>query len=304
MKIKTQILMEACLNVLRKFGVPFPIAEKVVQDLINNDNQGYSSHGILRIPEYVEAIKQKNLIPNNKPQSQKISDYSTAIDGKKAFGALAKEQVISVLISHLKNQGFGFVSLVNSGHLGRLKNIGTSVSKEGGIVIGFSNFSGSGQNVPPCGGAEGRLATNPILFSVPSKIPLVLDISTTAVAEGKVREASLNHEKVPEGWLIDKEWNSVTDPQKLYQKPQEVFLSPLGGQRFGHKRFGLALITEILSGILTGGGFSNPHPTFQGNSAFFIVFSRTIFGKPVAQFERDLRELISYMVSMPTCKRI
>ena len=124
-------------------------------------------------------------------------------------------------------------------------------------------------------------------------------MSTTNVAEGKVREAFLRGQAVPEGWLIDKEWKNVTDPEKFYARPQKAYLSPLGGKAFGHKGFGLALITEILSGILTGGGFSNPNPTFFGNSAFFIVLSPQIFGRTQKQFQADLKKLLFYVSLCP-----
>jgi uncharacterized oxidoreductase len=230
-----------------------------------------------------------------------ISENATVVDGKKSFGCLVKEEVISVLSSHLEKQGFGFVSLINSGHLGRLHSIAAPLSMKGGILVGFLNFSGSGQNVPPYGGKEGRLCTNPIAFSIPgpNKNPLVLDMSTTNVAEGKVREAFLRGQAVPEGWLIDKEWKNVTDPEKFYARPQKAYLSPLGGKSFGYKGFGLALITEILSGILTGGGFSNPNPTFFGNSAFFIILSPQIFGRTQKQFQADLKKLLSYVSLCP-----
>jgi LDH2 family malate/lactate/ureidoglycolate dehydrogenase len=300
-KIQTEIIKNVCIEVLRKRETPLVVAKKVVGELLENEYQGYSSHGIIRILEYVQAIDQKNIIPRNKPETLNVSENASIVDGKRSFGCLSKEKVIAVLSSHFERQGFGFVSLINSGHIGRLKSIVTPISLKGGIVIGFSNFSGSGQNVPPYGGKEGRLCTNPIVFSIPgpNETPIVLDMSTTAVAEGKVREAFLSKKKVPKGWLIDEEWKTQTDPQKFYERPQKAYLSPLGGKEFGHKGFGLALITEILSGILTGGGFSRPASTFFGNSAFFIVLNTQIFGRTNKQFQEDLQEFLSYVSSCP-----
>ena len=304
MKIQTDDIKNVCIEVLKKRGTPLFVAKKVVEDLLENEHQGYSSHGIIRIPEYVQAIDQKNIIPRNKPEILNVSENATLIHGKRSFGCLCKEKVISVLSSHFEKQGFGFVSLINSGHVGRLKSIVTPISLKGGVVIGFSNFSGTGQNVPPYGGKEGRLCTNPIVFSIPgpNEAPIVLDMSTTTVAEGKVREAFLSKKKVPKGWLIDKEWKTQTDPQKFYERPQKAYLSPLGGKEFGHKGFGLALVTEILSGILTGGGFSSPTSTFFGNSAFFIVLNPQIFGRTNKQFQEDLQEFLSYVSSCPVAE--
>jgi LDH2 family malate/lactate/ureidoglycolate dehydrogenase len=300
-KIKEEEIKHVCIHLLRKRGTSLFVAKKVVEDLVTNERQGYSSHGILRIPEYVQAIDQKNIIPKNTPKIQHIYENSTVIDGKKSFGCLAKEKVISALFLHLEQQGFGFVSLINSGHIGRLQSVVTPISKRGGIVIGFLNFSGAGQNVFPYGGEEGRLCTNPMVFSIPgpNETPIVLDMSTTNVAEGKVREAFLRGQKVPKGWLIDKKWKDVTDPRELYVRPQKAYLSPLGGKTFGHKGFGLALITEILSGILTGGGFASAHSTFFGNSAFFIVLSPKIFGRTHEQFQEELQNLLSYISFCP-----
>lgn len=301
MKIQTEVLENVCIEVLRKRETSLGVAKKVVGDLLDNEYQRYSSHGVIRIPEYVQAIEQKKIVPRNKPEILNVSENATIIDGKRSFGCLSKEKIIAVLSSHFEKQGFGFVSLINSGHIGRLNSIATPISLKGGIVIGFLNFSGSGQNALPYGGKEGRLCTNPIVFSVPGPngTPIVLDMSTTAVAEGKVREAFLSKKKVPEGWLLDKEWKTQTDPGKFYERPQKAYLSPLGGKEFGYKGFGLALITEILSGVLTGGGFSSSTSTFFGNSAFFIVLNTQVFGRTNKQFQEDLQELLSYVSSCP-----
>lgn len=301
MKIKVKALFKICSEILKKHKTSPLIAKKVIEDLLNNDYQGYSSHGILRILEYVQAIKDKNILPNNKPRATQLTAYTTLIDGQKAFGCITKDKVVATLISHLKTEGFGFVSVINSGHFGRLRNIAAPVSENGGIVIGFANFSGAGQNVLPYGGAEGRLCTNPMVFSVPHSFgePIVLDMSTSSIAEGKVREAYLEKKEVPKGWLIDKDWQDVTNPEKFYEKVQTAFLSPLGGRESGYKGFGLALITEILAGILTGGGYSKRDHRVQGNSAIFIVLSRDIFGQSVHQFQENLQDLLTYIDSSP-----
>ena len=304
MKINKEVLFQTCKVLLQHYGAPPSIAQKVVEDLFYNEYQGYSSHGVLRIPEYIREIDNKNILPKNKPQSSRYSSNVTKVDGQKGFGCLSKEKVTSLLMSYLQKGDVGVVSLVNSGHFGRLGNIVAPVSQKGGIVIGFSNFSGSGQNVPPFGGTQGRLCTNPIVISVPgpSLDPLVLDMSTTNVAEGKVREAYLNGQKVPKGWLIDKDWMHITDPKKFYEAPKTAFLCPLGSLNFGYKGFGLGLMTDILAGILTGGGFSRERPIFRGNSAFFIVIPCEIFGRSLNLFQKDLQELLSYISSCPPAK--
>ena len=291
------VLHDLCFKVLQKSGAPQGIANQVVDELIKNEVSGYGSHGLLRLIEYARLIKQGHIIPDNQPLVKETNKFVSEVDGQKCFGILSSNAAAKALNGHLERDQLGFVMLTNSGHIGRLCPIASSVCKKGGILIGFSNLSGAGQNVLPFGGNEGRLCTNPIVIGVPSEPPVILDMSTSTVSEGKLRKLWLREEKIPKGWLFDKNWKTVCDPRRFYKKPKTAFLGPLGGKEFGYKGFGLALMAEIFAGILTGGGYSQPFPNKINNNALFITFHPDLLGQSLEEFRHKVSDLLSYLHS-------
>ncbi|MBP6104624.1 MAG: Ldh family oxidoreductase [Gammaproteobacteria bacterium] len=286
----------AC-ELLKQRGTAQAVASQVVDELVMNEMNGYRSHGLLRLLEYVQLLEQGHIISDSQPLVHKKNEFLTDIHGKKCFGVLSAQAISEALIQHLRHTQFGFVKLINSGHIGRLRSIASPVCEQGGVVIGFSNLSGAGQNVLAYGGNKGRLCTNPIVIGVPSKPPIILDMSTSTVSEGKVRERWLKGEKVPRGWLFDKDWHSVCDPEKFYKNPKEAFLAPLGGKELGYKGFGLGLMTEIFAGILTDGGFSQATSAAINNNALFFVFHPSFLGQTLEAFQEKVDVLIQYLRS-------
>jgi len=295
-------LHELGCKILQKNGASPKIASQVVDELIKNEVSGYDSHGILRLIEYVQSITQGQTIPGNQPRVKQTNKFVSEIDGQKCFGILSSDAAAEALIDHLERDQLGFVMLTNSGHIGRLWPIASSVCKKGGILIGFSNLSGAGQNVLPFGGSDGRLCTNPIVIGVPSDPPIILDMSTSAVSEGKLRKLWLQGEKAPKGWLFDKNWKTVCDPRRFYKKRKTAFLGPLGGKEFGYKGFGLALMAEIFAGILTGGGYSQPLTSKINNNALFITFHPDLLGQSLNQFRERVEDLLKYLKSSSSSK--
>lgn len=169
-------------TILQKNGTPQDISNQVVNVLLENEISGYESHGLLRLLEYVHLINQGHIIPGNRPSVKQTNKFVSEIDGQKCFGVLSANATSAALIDHLDRHDLGFVMLTNSGHIGRLWSIAAEVCKNGGILIGFSNLSGAGQNVLAFGGNEGRLCTNPIVIGVPSEPPIILDMSTSTVS--------------------------------------------------------------------------------------------------------------------------
>jgi LDH2 family malate/lactate/ureidoglycolate dehydrogenase len=298
------VLHDLGYKILQKNGTPEGIANQVVDELIKNEISGYGSHGLLRLLEYISLINQGHILPFNQPFVKETNKFVSEIDGQKCFGILSSNAVAKALIGHLKRDQLGFVMLTNSGHIGRLWAIASSVCKKGGIVIGFSNLSGAGQNVLPFGGNEGRLCTNPIVIGVPSEPPIILDMSTSAVSEGKIRKLWLRGEKIPKGWLFDKNWKTVCDPRRFYKKPKTAFLGPLGGKELGYKGFGLALMAEIFAGILAGGGYSQPSSNNINNNALFITFHPDLLGQSLNEFRQKVDDLLKYLETSSSSKEL
>ena len=304
MLVNIDEIRNICTSIFNSIGVSDKLSKLVVDDLINNDMQGYSSHGVMRVNEYVTHVKQRFVIHKNKPKVDFISNTTSMIDGNKSFGVLVTKEVVDHLLQKLKVNQCGFVTFSNSGHIGRLANIANPIIHAGGIIIGFLNFSGSGQNVIPFGGKIPKLSTNPIVMGVPSREgPILIDFSTSSYSEGKLRDAYYRNKKIPEGILIDKNGNSITDPKEFYEKYGEVFLTPLGGKELGYKGFGLSLFTEILAGIISGGGHSAIKSESMTNSGFFITFLPELFNQSSSVFNFEVNKLTNYL-RKPALKKI
>lgn len=296
MLIEIKKIRNICISIFSSVGVSYELSQLVVNDLIDNDIQGYSSHGIMRVREYVDYIKQGYILPKSKPTVKLNSTSTSMIDGNKSFGVLVAKEVADHLLKKLETNKFGFATFANSGHIGRLANISAPVIHAGGIIIGFLNFSGSGQNVIPFGGNSPKLCTNPIIMGAPSpEGPILIDFSTSSYSEGKLRDAYYKSQKIPSDILVDKDGNSITDPKEFYEKYGEVFLTPLGGKELGYKGFGLSLFAEILAGIVSGGGDSSAKTGNMSNSGFFIAFLPEIFNQNSDAFNVKVSNFINYL---------
>src|SRR5262249_27037964 len=146
---------------------------------------------------------------------------------------------------------------------------------EGMIGVAMVNNHGGGQVMAPPGGLERRLSPNPIVVVLPTEPRFVLDMTTSVVAEGKVRVSRNRGEPVPEGWIVDAEGKRAPDPAAFYGPPQGSIL-PLGGDAM-HKGFGLALVVEALAGALSPAGTSRRDGPSGGNGLFCMAIDVSRF---------------------------
>lgn len=299
-ELESSFIRSECIQILAQYGVPVQIASTVMEDLLSAETEGYPTHGLLRFVEYASSIKNGAVYPDKEPLVTFSTGVSKLIDGQKSFGVLAARRAAAELQDLLTNNPVAVVGLTNSNHLGRLAHIGQPLAKKGFIVIGFVNYFGPGrQKVAPWKGATGRLCTNPVLVAIPtdSGEPIVVDISTSTVAEGKVRLALYNGQPVPDGWLVNHNWVPVNDPSQLYSN--NAFLTPLGGDQ-GHKGFALGLVVDILAGIITGAGFSRENPSEEGSGGLFLGLNPSILGRSFNDVAAEIRQLAEYCSSCPT----
>jgi len=300
---KNQI-KDVCLERMTKRGVRIEDANLLIDELILNEIDGYSSHGLVRLLDYCKDIENRIIDLNALPEIEFITQNSAIVNGNRSLGINSSKALVDTIIDILdKKNNIAIVGLKNSNHIGRLASVGRVVCNSGYAIIGFVNYLGAGQKVPAYGGSEGRFCTNPILVGIPNRdFPVVLDMTTSSVSEGKVRTYAINGIDTPEGWLIDKEWNTVKDATKLYDLPNDVFIKPLGGEH-SYKGFGLALVTEIFAGILTGAGFVNHTSSLGGNGGLFIAFDLKILGLSEESILDNISELIDYIKSSSVANR-
>jgi uncharacterized oxidoreductase len=280
-------------------GVPADDAGVVARSLVDANLCGHDSHGVMRVPQYVEFIKKGTYKPGVPLTVLNETPAVVAADGNWGLGQVQAHRLLGKLIPKAKQLGVAAGTIRNCAHTGRLGEYAEAAAAEKLAFFGAVNSHGAGRRVAPPGGTEGRISTNPICMGAPtSGDPVVLDFGTSAVAEGKVRVNFQKKEPAPEGWLIDSTGKPTTDPSVLYTEPRGSIL-PFGGQQM-YKGFGLGLLLDLLCGGLSGGPCSSPRFPIagQGNTVVFVVFDPAHFGGS-AHFIQQSDGLTEYVRSCP-----
>jgi uncharacterized oxidoreductase len=228
-------------------------AKLVADNLVLANLTGHDSHGIGMMPRYVEALLEGGLHPNRKIEVKLDGGALLALDGGAGYGQSIGLQATRLAIERARQHGVAIVALGNSHHLGRIGHWAEIAVAEGLVSIHFVNVQ-SFARVAPFAGADRRFGTNPVCIGIPlpGEPPFLLDMATSAVAQGKLRVAHNKRVKIPLGWLIDDQGNPTDDPRW-------GVTAPLGAMAcFGeHKGYGLAVACELLGGALTGGGVTD-----------------------------------------------
>lgn len=245
-------LFEIAGRVLRGAGVSGTEADIVAAELRDANLVGHDSHGVMRLMQYVDYIEQGYIKPGGAFEVVKEAPGFAIIDGHFNFGQVTAAQALEVGIEKARACGAATVMIRNCNHVGRLGSYSQQAAGKGIASMMAVNAPGPG-GVAPFGGIERKLGTNPISMAAPwGEGALVLDMTTSASAEGKLRVAFQKGESVPEGWIIDSEGRPSTDPAVFYADPPGSLL-PLGGP-LGFKGFGLSVMIDVFGGILSGSG--------------------------------------------------
>ena len=225
-------------------------AQRVAESLVAANLAGHDSHGVGMIPRYVDALLEGGLVPNRHAELRFDRGTVLAFDGGFGYGQVVGREAMAAAIGRAKREGVCLLLLARAHHLGRIGEWAEQALAEGLVSIHFVNVL-SRAIVAPWGGADARFGTNPITIGIPlpGEPPFVLDMATSAVAQGKVRVAYNRGERLPPGLLIDERGRPTRDPRWAVVEPFGALL-PFGG----HKGYGLAVAAELLGGALPGGG--------------------------------------------------
>jgi len=270
----------------------------VSASLVDANLKGYDSHGVMRVPYYLQAIKDGEVVPGGELQILEEGPSRIVADAHWGIGQVQAQKLIKLLTVNAKDGGLGLGTMMHCGHIGRLGEYCEQTAALGLVSMLMVNSHGGAVRVAPPGGKAPRLSTNPLAIGVPNRgEPLVLDFSTSATAEGKVRVKKIAGQPCPEGWLIDKDGNPTTDPSTLYGNPPGSIL-PMGGAQ-AYKGFGLGLMIEILTGALSGGNVAKtvPYPK-KGNCVFILLIDPARFGG-ADHFQSEVSQLVEYVKSCP-----
>ncbi|MEO7152879.1 MAG: malate/lactate/ureidoglycolate dehydrogenase [Burkholderiaceae bacterium] len=241
-------LRAAMIELVQGFGADAEETALVVDNLLEANLRGHDSHGIGMLPRYADAYLEGGLKPGARPVVRIDHGALVALDGQAGFGQVVGRDAMRLAIDRVRTHGSCIMALSNAHHLGRIGAWAEMAVAAGLVSVHFVNVI-SRPIVAPWGGGDGRFGTNPFAVGipVPGGEPVVLDMATSVVAQGKVRVAHNKGEPLPAGQLLDHRGHPTVDPRY-------GVVEPLGALRtFGeHKGYGLALVCELLGGALAG----------------------------------------------------
>jgi uncharacterized oxidoreductase len=292
-KIQAEALKRLTSAVFAAAGCHESEAERIGHYLVEANLAGHDSHGVIRIPSYVEWLRTGKVLANQTIAVVFENEALAVVDGRFGFGQSVGEQAMRLGIDKSTRHGVAIIALRNSGHLGQIGAWALMAARANKLSLHFVNTSGAGILMAPYGGISRRISANPVAAGIPvrGRTPLVLDISTTTIAEGKIRVALNKGIPVADGCLIDARGRPTNDPKTFYGSPPGAIL-PFGG----HKGYGLGVVAEMLAGALTGGGCSTPGVTRVVNNMLTILLDPTFF-QSEDEFAREAERLIAYVKS-------
>jgi uncharacterized oxidoreductase len=295
--VEAEFLQSAITGIFQARGVPEEEAQIVAAHLVDAEACGVVSHGIIRVPQYVQAIADRQIVPGAKLRVLSETPATAVLDGQHGFGQVMAVRAMDLALERAGRLGVSAVTVFNCSHTGRLGSYTERAARRGMAAMMMVNAGGDGQWVAPFGGSAGRLSTNPISLAIPNDSdPLVLDIATSVAPEGKVRAMLATGQAVPEGWIIDHRGQPTTNPGALYGPPRGALL-PFGG----HKGFGLAVLIDALAGGLSGAGCCSDVNAPMGgktDGVFLVVIDVAAFGDRTA-FQQQIEQLVRHVKSCP-----
>lgn len=297
-RIAPDKLRPVVAQIFSKSGSDAAEAKAVADHLVEANLMGHDSHGVIRVAKYIDWLKQGLVVTNRHAKTLRDDGVLLMLDGQFGYGQLIGIEAMKAGIAKAKKHGVALVALRNTGHLGRIGAWAEMAAAEGLVSIHFVNSSGFGMLVAPHGGSDRRLSANPIAAGVPVKgaAPMILDMSTCIIAEGKIQVARNKGEELPEGAVLDGKGKPTRDPERFYADPPGAIL-PIAG----HKGSGLSLVCEVLAGALTGGGSTHPKnqtaKRMVNNMLSILIDADSIAG--AAAFSEDVQRLRDWVKASP-----
>jgi hydroxycarboxylate dehydrogenase B len=273
-------------------------AAALAEHLVDANLVGHESHGVIRVAKYLDWLRRDLVRVNRHARVAEERGPVLIVDGDLGYGQIIAREAMTLGIERARGQGIAIVAIRNTGHLGRIGAWPEQCAEAGMVSLHFVNTSGFGILVAPHGGSDRRLSANPIAAGAPvaGGAPLILDIATSAIPEGKIQVARNKGEALPEGVVLDGQGRPTRDPEAFYAAPPGAIF-PFGG----HKGSGLSLFCEILAGALTGGGSShpdNPSAAALVNNMLSLIFDPAAFAGTGA-FAADLERLVGWVAASP-----
>lgn len=247
-------LKQFCLQLLTEADLHPEEAELVADSLVESNLRGIDSHGVARLPHYLERIRQQSIKARPTMQWEPLGEAVGRVDGDHGLGQLAMVKAADHAVELARGSGAGWVSICNSSHCGALAYYGLRIAREG--MIGFV-FTHVDPMVTPHGSAEPFCGTNPVCITAPGKNAqsLCLDMATSITPWNTVANAATEGVSIPSGWALDANGEGTTDPNEV------AALFPFGG----FKGSGLGLLIDVLCALLGGAPIGPDIPKMYGD---------------------------------------
>jgi hydroxycarboxylate dehydrogenase B len=229
-------------------GAEGDIADELANHLVKANLSGHDSHGVLRLPQYVQQAERGGLVPNARPEVVREVGGTAVMDAHFGFGQYSTAVALDWAMERAHTQGIAAVACRHATHIGRLGEYTERASAAGMIaIVTIGTAAPNSGGAVPFNGARRFLGTNPWSFGVPADGPtnMVYDAATSAVAEGKLRVARSKNATLAPGLIVDKDGNPSTDPMDFYNGGA---LLPVGGD-LGHKGYGLSMASALIAGL-------------------------------------------------------
>ena len=283
-------------SIFEAAGAPADEAQIVAESLVKSNLAGHDSHGVIRIPQYISLLEKGGISPGAKLEIVNENANTAVLNGNWGFGQVMARKAMEIAIEKAETHSLASVAMSRSNHIGRLGEYPVIAAERNMIGLITVNNHGAAQCMAAWGGIGRRLSPNPMAIGLPTGTadPVLFDITTAVVAEGKVRVKLNRGEKLPEGCIIDAQGNASTDPNDYYSGGA---ILPFGGI-VGHKGYGLGFILDILAGALSGAGCSRADAPRFGNAVFILAIKIENF-VTVEQFKTHVDGLIEYVKSSP-----
>ncbi|HEY1420142.1 MAG TPA: Ldh family oxidoreductase [Candidatus Dormibacteraeota bacterium] len=286
LRFRTHDLRALASTALHKAGLVEEEAALVAEILIDAEERGYDSQGVMRLPQYLGWAKAGEYRSPAVITVTRDAPSAIAVDGGHGWGHPVTVSVMRMCIERARKTGSCIGVASNAGHIGRLGYYVERAAEDEGIIsILCCAGSISSPVMAPWGGLEARLSTNPIAFGFPypGGAPVVVDVSTTQAAGGKVALATTTGRSIPDSWAFDAQGNPTTDP--ALARPPNGTMAPLGG----HKGYALAVAVELLSAALAGDYPNAEDGMFIAAIDPAAVTTPEVFGRAVAALDSSVR---------------
>lgn len=290
-------LTDYCADIFAGFGLHKNDAVNVARSLVDADLRNVTSHGVIRVSNYVNRLNGKGTVPRPIIKVEKETAVSALYDAGNGLGAIVSEQAVDMAINKAESSGIGIVLVKNSNHYGTAAYWSLKLAERGMVGVTCSNVE---PLMAATNGKSKAIGNNPISFAFPTRSygPICYDIACSKMAGGKLFAHKLMGTPLPPDCFLDVDGNPTTDPDEAFKA---TILLPFGG----HKGYGLAVVVEMLTSILSGANFGKEMGSQYGIldkpnhiSHFFLAFRIDLF-RELEDYYKSADGFVRYLRSLP-----